>query len=55
MFYGGRVENLPYLPMDSTKKLPTVGVKNLGKKCRRLKWMVPNEADFGIKKTSSQA
>ena len=25
---GGGVKNLPNLPMDSSKKLPTVGVKN---------------------------
>ena len=28
---GGGVKNLPNLPTDSTKKLPTIGVKNLWK------------------------
>ena len=40
---GGGVKNLPNLPTDSTKKLPTVvgrGQKSV-KNCRRLKWMVP--------------
>ena len=30
-FRGGGVKNLPNLPMDSSKKLPTVGVKNCEK------------------------
>ena len=40
---GEGVKNLPNLPMDSSKKIPTEGGR--GSKivniCRRLKWMVP--------------
>ena len=40
----GGVKNLPNLPTDSTKKLPTVGGEGskICESCRRLKWMVPN-------------
>ena len=40
---GRGVKNLPNLPMDSSKKLPTGGVwgSKIVKICWRLKWMVP--------------
>ena len=49
---GGGVKNWSKLPMDSTKKLPIMGVSKMQKNCRRLLWMAGHDR---IKKPAAAA
>ena len=48
----GGVKNWSKLPMDSTKKLPIMGVSKIQKNCRRLLWMAGHDR---IKKPAAAA